>query len=311
MSNNSLIEQQGNQELEIEGKILKLTNLGKVYWPEEGFTKGELLNYYLHASEFILPYLRDRPESLHRYPNGIKGKNFYQKNVDHQFPDWIKTADIYSEGGDKIITYMIINDLPSLLYAVNLGCIDLNPWSSRLGTLDNPDYLLVDLDPETIPFDYVISTALAVQKILDDLKIVSYPKTSGATGIHIYIPMQAKYSYEQVRQFAELLVGLVHQEVPEYTSLVRTVKERRGKVYLDWLQNSWGQTLAAPYCVRPKQGATVSTPLEWNEVQKGLSPGDFTIKNAMSRFKNKGDIFMGVLNSGVIIEEVLSKLKHV
>ncbi len=303
------IQTKGNQEVEIEGRILKLTNLGKVFWSEEGYTKGDLINYYLKISSYILPYLKDRPESLHRYPNGIRGKSFYQKNVDHQFAEWLETADIYSEEGSKTITYLVINDLPSLIYAINLGCIDLNPWNSRSQFLDNPDYLIIDLDPVEIEYKYVVRTAQVVRGVLDKLHISSYPKTSGATGLHIYIPMGATYKYEKVRNFAEILVNLVFQKAKNFTSLERSPAKRKGRVYLDYLQNSRGQTLASPYCVRPQSGATISAPLDWGEVTEDLMPSNFTIKNIFNRLENTGDLFQPVLNQGINISEVLDNIK--
>jgi bifunctional non-homologous end joining protein LigD len=294
------------EKLTIEGKELEITNLEKVFWPEEGYTKGDLINYYIMISSYLLPYLKDRPESLHRYPNGIMGKSFYQKDMDHLPPDWIKTYLAKSED-DRQVNYMIVNDLASLIYMINLGCIDVNPWNSRTENPNNPDFIIIDLDPEDIDFKYVVKAALAVNETLKEYGIASYPKTSGATGLHIYIPVGAKYSYNQARNFAQIIVHLVHERVPAFTSLERSPRNRQGRVYLDWLQNSRGQTLAAPYCVRPRPGATVSAPLEWREVNEKLKPQYFTIKNIPDRLKEKGDIFKKILFSGERLENLLNR----
>jgi bifunctional non-homologous end joining protein LigD len=277
-----------------------LTNLGKVYWPEEGYTKGDLLAYYREIAPIILPYLHDRPESLHRHPNGIDGKSFFQKDVSRQPPPaWVHTVNIGSESGKQEITYLLCQDEPSLLYLANLGCIELNPWNSRVQTLDRPDYLVMDLDPENIPFSRVIETAQVVRKVLERAALASYCKTSGKRGLHVYVPLAARYADEQVRQFAEILARLVHQELPDSTSLVRSPALRQGRVYLDYLQNRRGQTLAAPYSVRPYPGATVSTPLRWSEVKKGLDPTRFTLKTLPARLQKLGDLWGPVLGSGI------------
>lgn len=293
----------------INKKKLTLTNLDKVYFPDEEYTKGDLIEYYRKISKYILPYLKDRPESMHRYPDGIKGFNFYQKDVEHE-PSWAKTQKIYSPSVDKDVKYLICNDEATLVYMANLGCIEMNPWSSRLKNLDNPDYLVIDLDPEEISFDKVIEVALTVKKILDKAGADCYCKTSGATGIHIYVPLKAKYKYDVVRNFAYVVVRKVLELLPAITSLERSPSKRKRKVYLDYLQNSRGQTLAAPYSVRPKPGATVSTPLNWREVKPGLCPQDFNMKNIFKRLNKTGDLFKDVLGKGINIEKALKKLEN-
>lgn len=288
---------------------LKLTNLDKIYFPDEGFTKGDIIEYYNKISRYILPYLKNRPESLNRHPNGINGKSFYQKDMRDTVPDWADTKLIYSESNDKDINYFICNDKQSLLYLVNLGCIEINPWFSRVQSLENPDYAVIDLDPEEISFDKVVETALCVKEVLDEAGVKSYCKTSGATGLHIYIPLKAKYDYDVAKEFAHLIAKIVHSRIPGFTSLERSPSKRKKKVYLDYLQNRKGQTLAAPYSVRPKPGATVATPLEWNEVKTGLNPKDFTIKTIHERLKKKGDIFKPVLGAGINIQKILKKLE--
>lgn len=304
-----LLSGKKNQQINIEGHTLALTNLDKIFWEEEKFTKSDLINYYQQIAPYILPYLKDRPESLNRHPNGIKGKSFFQKNVGDSIPEWIETVKIYSESNNKEINYLLCQNKATLVYLANLACIELNPWSSRVGNLEYPDYAILDLDPLNISFDKVIETAQAIKEVLKELKIMGYCKTSGASGLHIYIPVGAKYNYEQVRQFAQLIAKSAHEVLPEITSLERLPKKRDKRVYIDFLQNSYGQTLAAPYCIRPRPGATVSMPLLWEEVRKGLSPSDFTIKNAFNRIKKNGDIFHAVLEKGIDMVACLSRLE--
>jgi bifunctional non-homologous end joining protein LigD len=299
-----------DKEVLIKGRKLKLTNLNKVFWPEEGYTKGDLIDYYRQVSKFILPYLIDRPESLNRHPNGIDKKNFFQKDMANLPPSWVKTRKIYSESNDKEINYLICNDEATLVYMANLGCIEINPWFSRIKSLDNPDYLVIDLDPVEISFDKVIETAQEVKKVLDFAGAPSYCKTSGATGLHIYVPLNAKYNYDIAKNFAELLCRMVNSRIPEITSVERNPAKRKKKVYLDFLQNRSGQTLAAPYSVRPYPEATVATPLKWEEVKTGLKPENFNIKNIFNRLKVKGDLFKGVLGKGINIEKCIKNLER-
>lgn len=300
-----------NTDLKVGKVTLKLTNQQKLYWPDEKYTKGDLVNYYNDIADWILPYLKNRPQSLHRFPDGIKGFSFYQKDFDTKvIPAWLRTEEIYSESNKENIDYLICNDKATLLYMANLGCIEMHPWNSRLKKLDNPDWLVIDLDPEDIAFTEVVKAALATKQVCDKLEIPCYCKTSGATGIHIYIPLGAKYEYEVARHFAQLIARQVHELLPDTTSMERQPKNRQKKIYLDYLQNSKGQTLAAPYSLRPKPGATVSTPLEWAEVNAKLSPSRFTIKNIIKRLEKKGDLWAPVLGKGVDIRKALKKLEE-
>ncbi len=291
-----------------KAKSPHLTHLDKVYWPKEKITKGDLIEYYRKISDVILPYLKDRPQSLHRYPNGINGESFFQKNVEGEVPDWVKTTRVTSDNG-KETEYLICQNQETLLYMANLGCIEINPWNSRIQKPESPDYLIIDLDPEAISFQKVIETAIEVRKVLESLDIESYCKTSGATGLHIYIPLEARYDYDASRSFAELLVNLIHRRIPGFTSVVRSPKLRQRKVYLDYLQNRQRQTVASAYSVRPRPGAPVSTPLLWSEVKKGLDPTDFNIKTIFKRLDSKGDLFAPVLKKGVKIEPILKRLQ--
>ncbi len=288
-----------------------LTNLDKVYWPEEGYTKGDLIDYYREIAPVLLPYLKDRPQSLLRHPNGITGKSFFQKDVSRQPPPaWVQTVRIPPESGKADITYLLCQDTASLLYLANLGCIELNPWHSRVGSLDSPDYLVIDLDPEDVAFRQVIQAALAVRKVLDAAGAESLCKTSGKRGLHICVPLHARYDYAQARGFAEIIAQVVHRHLPDATSLVRSPVLRQGRVYLDWLQNGRGKTLAAPYCVRPAPGATVSTPLRWSELKATLDPTRFTIRTALKRVERMGDLWSPVLRRGVDLEHCLKQLSE-
>ena len=302
-------ERAAEQELVVNRHRLRFSNLDKVFWPDEGYTKGDVLDYYQAVSEYILPYLKDRPQSLLRQPNGIKGKSFFQKDVQDLPPDWVKTADIYSESNDKDIRYLICQDEATLLYMVQLGCIEINPWNSRLKKLENPDWVVMDLDPEAIGFEKVVQTAQTIKKLLDELKVPSFPKTSGKTGLHIYIPLGAKYSYEQGRQFAEIIARSVHAQLPKFTSVERNPAKRQGKVYIDYLQNRRGQTLAAPYSLRPAPGATVSAPLHWEELTAKSTPAAFNITNMPQRLEKVGDIWKPVLGKGINLATVLKQFK--
>lgn len=309
MNADNLLSDKGDrQELKIKGKTLEFNHLSKVYWPGEGITKRDLLNYYAAVSDYMLPYLKDRPQSLNRFPGGIKGKPFYQKDVKGKAPEWAKTFP-YSTGDGEEKEYLLGNDLATLLWMVSLGCIEINPWFSRAKKPDYPDYCVIDLDPDQQDFDQVIVAALQVKEVLDAIDVASFPKTSGSTGIHIYIPMGAKYTYEQTQLFARIIVEAVHAALPEFTTLERSIAARKGKMYLDFLQNRPGATIAGPYSVRPKPGATVSMPLDWDEVKPGLKMKDFTIFNTMERLKEKGDLFKGVLGKGIDLKKAIQKAK--
>jgi bifunctional non-homologous end joining protein LigD len=299
-----------NRQLRIGGRVVPVTNLNKVYWPADGYVKGDLIEYYRRVASAILPYLKDRPLSLHRHPNGIDGKSFFQKDVRHQPPpDWVQTADLPSESGDrKTIRAPLCQDEATLVYLANLGCIELNPWNCRIGTLNQPDYAVIDLDPEDVSFEEVIEAAQALRKILERVGAKGYCKTSGKRGLHVYIPFGARYRHEQARQFAELLGHIVHQRLPRSTSVDRLPAQRQHRVYLDFLQNGKGKTVAAPYSVRPHPGATVSTPLRWAEVRRGLDPSKFTIRTLEKRLAKVGDLWQPVLGSGIDLPACLHRL---
>lgn len=294
--------------LTIAGHRVRVTNLGKVFWPDDGITKGDLIDYYRAVAPTILPYLTDRPESLHRYPDGIGGDNFYQKDVDDEPPSWVKTKKIHAASPDKDVYWLLCQDEATLVYLANLGCIELNPWHSRVGSLDRPDYLLLDLDAKTCGFEAVVRVAEEIRKLLEAIGASGFPKTSGKSGLHICLPLGARYSYARSKRLAERLMHAVHERLPELTSLERDPVKRPRQVYLDFLQNSRGQTMAAPYCVRPVPGAIVSTPLEWSEVRPGLDPKTFTIKTTPKRLAQKGDLWKGVVGAGIDLPRAAAQL---
>ncbi|OCK52423.1 DNA ligase D [Chryseobacterium sp. CBo1] len=299
-----------DKEITLNRHKVKLTNQDKIYFPKDNITKGDVIAYYQSVAEYILPHLKNRPLSLNRFPNGIEEQGFYQKDAGDSIPDWVKTTQVFSDSTDKNIDYISCNDKATLAYLNNLGCIDLNPWNSSLPDLDHPDFLVLDLDPsKKNTFDDVIETALQVNEVLKTIKIDGYCKTSGSTGIHVYIPMGGKYDFDQVKDFAHILMKQVYERLPKITTLERSLQKRDDKkIYLDYLQNRTGQTLASVYSLRPKEGASVSMPLEWDEVKKGLRPTDFNIHNALERIKEKGDLFKAVLGKGIDMMKTLELL---
>ncbi|MBA2728321.1 MAG: DNA ligase D [Parachlamydiaceae bacterium] len=290
-------------------KDLVLSHQDKIYWPKEKYTKGDLLEYYREIAPFILPYLKDKPLMLHRFPNGINGMDFYQKDINFSSPEWIKTYPIKHE--EKTDTYIIIDSLKSLLFAVNLGSIELHPFISNIKNLNNPDFCVIDLDPLDISFDKVVEAALVTHKILDNIGVKNFCKTSGLTGLQILIPLKGKYSFEQSKQFAEIIVSYVHQELPAFTSMERSPAKRAKKIYLDFLQNRFAQTIVSPYSVRPASFAPVSTPLLWEEVSKKLNPKDFNIKTVPARVHDMGDLLKPILSASTNIGQALTKLERI
>ncbi|HSE29163.1 MAG TPA: non-homologous end-joining DNA ligase [Candidatus Saccharimonadales bacterium] len=288
---------------------LELTNLDKIFWPELNFTKGDLVEYYQAVAPTILKYLKDRPESLLRQPNGIHGEGFFQKNFTHPLPDFTKNFVVHSESTNENVNYLVCNNEQTLIYMVQLGCIEINPWNSRIQSDDKPDWAVMDLDPDGNDFKEVVKVAKAVQKVCTDWKVKAFPKTSGKSGIHIYVPLGAKYTYAQGRQLIHLIGIEVNKQLPKLTSLVRSPSDRKGKIYLDYLQNSRGQTLAAPYSARPTKDASVSAPLDWSEVTPRLRPSQFTIKNMPTRIKKVGDLWQGVLKDRNDIAKILKSLE--
>ena len=275
---------------------LHFTNLDKVFWPDHGYTKGDLIRYYDRVAEHLLPYLHERPSHLLRYPDGVGGKAFYQKDLPDHTPDWIVSEEIPSGHRGETIRYLVVNDAAALLYAANLGSIDIHPWLSRRTRRDTPDWAVFDLDPGGGPFSDVVRLARAFGKVLRGIGLRPYLKTSGATGLHVYVPLEPVYPYDVVRQFAEAVSTHVAGEHREIATVERTTSRRRGRVYLDFLQNRRGQTVVPPYAVRPVPAASVSTPLDWDELDGDLHPGRFTIVSLPERLDRLGDLFAGTLH---------------
>lgn len=291
-----------------QDKDIKFSNLEKFFWPKLKLTKGDLIHYYQDVSDYILPYLRNRPVMLRRFPDGINDEGFIQKDTASlHLPSWIQTIDIKHE--NKTISYILIQDKDSLEYVVNLGTIEMHPFISQIKTPEYPDYFVIDLDPEAVEFEQVVETAQTIHEILDDLKVINVCKTSGKRGLHICIPMGRKYTFDQALQFGQVIAQYVNSQIPDITSLIRQPARRQKKVYLDVLQNHYKQTVIAPYSARGTEFATVSTPLKWTEVKKGLDPKDFNITNVPARLKKLGDIFTPVLEKGIDIAGSLKKLQ--
>ncbi|MDQ6888319.1 MAG: non-homologous end-joining DNA ligase [Gemmatimonadota bacterium] len=269
-------------------KTVTFSNLKKIYWPADGYTKGDLIEYYRAVSRWLLPYLANRPLVLTRFPDGIDGKSFYQKDAPVFAPEWLRTIPIWSEDTQRDIRYFVCDDEESLLYIANMGSIPLHIWASRVGSLELPDWCVIDLDPKEAPFSDVVRTALVLRDVCESAGLPSYVKTTGKTGLHILLPLGRQCTYEQSRTLGELLARLVLRELHPIATITRHVTKRGDKVYLDYLQNRHGQTIVTPFSVRPLPGATVSMPLAWNEVNASLDPRDFTIVTALGRMERLG-----------------------
>jgi bifunctional non-homologous end joining protein LigD len=287
-------ELRGDMSVKIGRHTARLTNLDKVYWPKDGYTKGDLIRYYFEIGKTILSYYKDRPLILKRYPNGIDSEPFHQHSLDNP-PTFVKTYS-RSKEGDSVL-YGIANNLETLVYLANLGSISLHPWASHISRPHKPDWIIFDVDPGSANFETVCDVALEVKIVLDELGLESFPKTSGSKGMHVYVPIKPDYIYDQVVPFANLVAAFVERKRPDIVSIARIVaKRKKGRVYLDYLQNGFGKSVAGPYSVRARPGATVSAPLEWNEVKrKKIRPQDFTIETIFERLEQKGDLFAPLL----------------
>ena len=288
----------GDAELTIAGRTVKLTNLAKPFWDQEGISKRDLLQYYADVSPALLPHLRDRAMVMKRYPNGARGKCFFMKRAPSPRPDWIETCRIDHKSGN-VIDFPMIQDLPSLLWVVNLGCIDLNQWYARCDDVNRPDYLHFDLDP--VPgakFDKVRQAAVIVREALEELGMKPLVKTTGSKGVHIHVPIVRGPIQKDVWRFAKALaIALASKHPKLLTAEYRVAQRPRGRVLVDYNQNAWGRTLASLYSPRPKPGATVSTPVTWAEIEDGAEIGDFTIANVPARVASLGDLWKPLLAS--------------
>lgn len=294
----------------IDGRSLALTNLNKVYFPEDKLTKGDIIDYYAQIAPVLEPYLKDRPTSLRRYPNGIHGESFFQKNLAESTPDWVASETIYSEDTKRDIRYALVQDAATLVYLANLGCIDQNPWVSRVGSLDSADYVLIDLDPNHCVYDRVIEAAQYIGEALRSLGLKPFVKTSGGNGIHVVVPLKAGHSYDDVRAFTGALAMIAARQRPDLFTIERAIAKRKSdRVYFDYVQIGKGKTIAAPYVVRPVRGAAVSTPLEWDELKAGMQPTDFHIGNIFERLDAQGDLWKPTLTRGQRLAPALRKVE--
>jgi bifunctional non-homologous end joining protein LigD len=288
---------------------VSFTNLKKVFWPDEGYTKGDLIDYYRSVGRWILPYLADRPVVLTRYPDGIQGKSFFQKDAPGFVPDWVRTERMWSEQAEREIDYFVCEDESGLLYVVNLGSIPLHVWASRTSSIDRPDWCVLDLDPKGAPFAHVVQVARATHDLCEDIGLPAFVKSSGSSGLHLLIPLSGQCSYEEARSLGELLARVVVAELPEVSTITRQVSRRDGKVYLDYLQNGAGRLLVAPFSVRPLAGAPVSVPLRWDEVNDELDIRSFTIETVPARMRDlKRDPLRAVLTTDPDLSLALERL---
>lgn len=283
-------------DVRIGRRIVSLTNLRKIFWKDAGFTKGDLLRYYAAVAPVLLPHLRDRAMVMKRYPNGAAGKCFFMKRTPPGAPEWLETCAIEHASG-SVIQFPVIQDLASLLWVVNLGCIDLNPWYSRCGDVDRPDFLHFDLDPVVgASFARVLEAALVVREALDTLGMTPFVKTTGSSGVHIYVAILRGPTQKDVWTFARALARQLAEQHPRLlTAEYRIAKRPRGRVLVDYNQNAWGRTLASIYSPRPKPRAPVSTPVTWRDVERGFDMDDFRIDNVPARIRKLGDLWKPLL----------------
>jgi bifunctional non-homologous end joining protein LigD len=291
-----------------DARVVRFTNLDKVLWPEDGFTKADLIAYYRDIAPWLLPYLRDRPVVLTRFPDGIHGKSFYQKDAPGWAPEWLRTTTVYSEGSERELRYFVVDDVHALAYLANSAAIPLHVWSSRVGSLDRPDWTIIDLDPKEAPFSSVVAVAKAVHELCDDIGLPHYVKTSGSSGLHVLIPLGGQCTHEHARLIAELLSRRVVKRLPEHATMTRVIGKRGGRVYLDYLQNGHGKLLVAPFSVRPLPGAPVSMPLKWSDVNARLDIRKHTIRSAAKRMEQKGDPLLPLLTEVPDLLRALGRL---
>lgn len=300
---------QANKELvEINGRVLTLSNLDKMMWPAENITKAHMIKYYVEMAPYLLPYIYNRPLVMKRYPDGIEGGSFYQKECPDYAPEWVETFAVHHTR--KVVKYIICNDTATLAWMAGQGCIEIHGWLSRLDNIENPDFAVIDLDPgEGVSFKSVKRVSLIVRETLGEFGITGFPKTSGSSGMHIFIPLEPEYSYARVTAAMKYLAGQILRLYPGIVTIERSKAKRKGKVYIDYLQNGRGKTMAFPYSLRPLPGAPVSTPLTWEEVgNRGIYPGRFNIFNIKDRLAEAGDPYKNIFSCkqdiSVLIKQV-------
>jgi len=297
----ALKKPKGNLVLEIEGERVSLTSLERIYWPDEKLTKFDLLIYYLKIGSHIMPFLKDRPAILQRYPRGIKAPMFFQQDLESA-PAFIKTVRLTNQEGREL-NYAVYTTIGSLLHFVNLGTIEQHPWHSTIKHLDKPDYLMLDLDPKAAPWQNVLDVALVCKEVFDELGLPAFPKTSGSSGIHIYLSLKPKYEFGKIAEVAMALANEVAQRAPEIATTQRSLaKRQKQQVYVDAMQNARGKTIAAVFSARAKPGATISMPLTWKQIEKGVKISDFTITNTPGLLKKNGDAWKDLFESRQVLK---------
>jgi bifunctional non-homologous end joining protein LigD len=297
----SLDRPRGDLIIKAGREQVAVTSLDRIYWPDEKLTKFDLLSYYLKVADYIMPYLQDRPAILQRYPRGIKAPMFFQQDLDSA-PEFIKTARLINQEGREL-DYGVYSTIGSVLHFVTLGTIEQHPWHSTVKRLDKPDWIAIDLDPKKAPWENVLQVALVVKEVADEVGLTAFPKTSGSSGIHIYVPLKPTNEYEKVAEFARLFASEVAQRAPKIATVERTIAKRKStQVYVDWMQNARGKSLAAVFTARAKPKATVSMPLTWQQIGKGVKIDDFTITNVPELLKKKGDAWGKFFESRQILK---------
>ncbi len=304
---------EGDVSVKVGREVVPLTHLERVYWPAEGYTKGDLVRYYYEIADYILPYLKDRPLIMKRYPGGIDGPFFHQHDV-REAPAFVRTVPLEVEdGGGHEVDYIVGDNLATLVYMANLGAVERHPWHSRVSDLEHPDWFVFDLDPgDGVAFETICDVAVTTRDVLAHVGLDSYPKTSGSRGIHVYVPVEPEYDYEAIAELAAQVAAVVAREQSEVATVERSKRKRgAGMIYVDHMQNARGKSVVAPYSVRPKPGATVSAPLEWKEVErKKIETSDFHIKNMLRRVERKGDLFEPVLKKRQRLEGVFERARE-
>lgn len=294
----------------IGGRMLALTNLGKPLWPEDGLTKADLISYYVEIAPYLLPYLKDRPLVFTRYPDGIYGNAFYQKDKPQGTPDWVRTFPIEHRDAGRVVYYVIADEPATLAWVANLACIEIHPWLSSASSLDCPDFAVFDLDPaDGAQWSDVRTVAMLVKQVLESFGLTGYVKTTGASGLHIFVPIWPRWSYNEVQLSVEFAAKLIRDSYPEKVTLERIVKKRTGKVYIDYLQNIKGKTLVSIFSPRPRKGAPVSFPIRWDELGD-VTPESVHLRNAVERIVSTGDAYRGALAQKQDLSPLLNAAEH-
>jgi len=294
--------------LTVDGRQVQLTNPQRLLWPEDGLTKADLVAYFVDLAPYLLPFLQDRPLVFTRYPDGIYGQSFYQKQAPAYTPEWIRRFPYRSKNSGRTIEFILADSAATLAWLANQACLEIHPWFSRIGSLESPDFAVFDLDPaEPAGFEETRSVAFLVKTVLEEAGLLGWPKTSGATGIHIYVPLENRYSYQEVTDFIRQVASLLQRTFPERITLERAVAKRSGKVYIDYLQLNRGKTIVAPYIPRPRRGAPVSTPFSWAELAK-IRPEEFNLRSLPGRLREVGDLYAGLAEHRQGLEEARRRL---